>query len=154
MGGLTHDANTRRACLSRTLKGLRRRRGLGSAEMGAALGIARRSYQHFEAGRTEINMDRVHRVAHILDADPYAIIAAIELASPEFAARVADNKMMTIIMMALKDFDLALGDQIAQLDARTLTSTFERAFKELEGHARERAAVAARWVAPIDEAQR
>jgi transcriptional regulator with XRE-family HTH domain len=148
MGGPTQDATTRRAYLSQALKALRRRRGLGTAEMAAALGIAKRSYQHFESGRSRINVDRVHQIARILNADPYAILAAVDLGSPDFAVRAADNKLMTIIVMALKAFDGGSADQIAQLDARLLTTTFEATFRDLAAQAKERAAMADRWSGP------
>lgn len=148
MGGPTHDAKSRGAHLSRALKALRRRRGVGTAEMAASLGMARRSYQHFESGLAGINLERVHRIARILNADPFAVFAAIDIGSPEFAVRAADNKLMTIIMIALRDFDAAAGDAISQLDARVLSSVFERAFNELAALAQERTAAAERWAPP------
>jgi transcriptional regulator with XRE-family HTH domain len=148
MGGSPQDPTSRRAYLSRALKAVRRRRGLSAAEMARAVGMPLRSYQHFEAGRTRINTDRVHEIARILNADPYAILAAVDLGSPEFAVRAADNKLMTIILMALRDFDATAADLIAQLDARILTTTFERVFLDLAAQARERAAMGDRWRDP------
>ena len=142
------ESMPRQARLSQALRALRRRRGVGAADLAAALGMPLRSYQHFEAGRSRLNLDRVHAVARQLDADPYAILAAVDLGSPDLAVRAADNKLMTIIVMALKDFDERLGDRILQLDARILTTVFERAFNELATVAEERAAAASRWTVP------
>jgi transcriptional regulator with XRE-family HTH domain len=148
MGGPTYDATTRQAHLSQTLKALRRRRGLGVADMANALGMAKRSYQHFESGRSRINLERVHEIARVLNADPYAILAAVDLGSPAFAVRAADNKLITILILALREFDRAAGDQIAQLDPGLLMATFEHAFRELAAQAAERSAVANRWRDP------
>lgn len=150
MGGPTTDATIRRTCLSRALKALRRRRGVRVADLAKAVGMPVRSYQHFESGRGRINVDRVHEVARILRADALAIFAAAELGSPEFAVRAADNKLMSIILLTLKDFDRLSGDQMAHLDARTLMSAFDHTFKELAALARDRADAAARWSGPED----
>ena len=151
MGGPTQDDTIRRTCLSQALKMLRRRRGVSVAAMAKALGMKVRTYQHFESGRSRINIDRVHQIARILNADPYAILAAVDLGSPAFAVRAADNKLMTVILMALKDFDAGSGDLIGQLDARILTTTFERTFAELATLARDRAATGERWSRPPDD---
>jgi transcriptional regulator with XRE-family HTH domain len=148
MRGPTHDGDSRRAYLAQALKALRQRRGLGTAEIAAALGMPKRTYQHFESGRTQINVDRVHQIARILNADPHAIFAAAELGSPAFAVRAADNKLMTIIIMALSEFDKTSADQITLLDPRLLTTTFETTFRELATQARLRASLADKWKGP------
>jgi transcriptional regulator with XRE-family HTH domain len=148
MGGPPDDATNRQTRLSQALKALRRRRGLGAAALAKALGMKVRSYQHFESGRSRVNVERVHQIARALDADGHAILIAAELGSPAFAVRAADNKLMTIIVMALRDFDASVGDQISQLDARLLTSVFERTFNELALLAKDRSAAAQRWRGP------
>jgi len=144
------EATIRQAFLSRALKALRRRRGVGVAHLAKAIGIPVRTYQHFEAGRTKIDVERVHAIAQILDADAPAIFAAVELASPEFAVRAADNKLVTVFLLTLKDFDARSGDQITHLDARTLMSAFDTTFKELAQLATDRAEAASRWRGPRD----
>jgi transcriptional regulator with XRE-family HTH domain len=148
MGGPNTEATIRRACLSRTLKALRRRRGVRATELAQALGMPLRSYQHFESGRCRINVDRIHEVARILDADPHAILAAADVGSPEFAVRTADNKLMTILVMSLKDFDEAAGDQIAQLDVRVLMDTFKEVFQDLAKVANDRREAIQRALGP------
>lgn len=148
MGATVRAGVDRGSALSRALKALRRRRDLPVARVAAEAGMKLRSYQHFEAGRTRVNVERVHRIARGLNADPYAILAAVELGSPEFAVRAADNKLMTILMMSLKDFDSTAGDRILLLDARLISTVFERAFAELAGVASERFAAATQWSPP------
>jgi transcriptional regulator with XRE-family HTH domain len=124
--------------LPQVLKALRRRRGLSAVEVAAALCMPLRSYEHFESGRGRLNVGRVHRVAKVLGADAYAILLAIEMGSPEFALRCADNKLVAILVMALQDFDVAAGDDMAALDPRTLIESFTRMFDELAATARDR----------------
>lgn len=145
MGTTTDDVSRRGATLAQALKGIRRRRGLRPAEVADALGIAPRSYEHFESGRGRLNVDRVRRVAEILDADPVAILIALEIGSPAFAVRCADNKLATLLTMALETFDAAAKDDIARLDTMTLYSAFSRMFGELAIHAREQDALVERW---------
>lgn len=145
MAAPPHDDAARGASLSKALKAIRRRRGLRAADAAEALDMPLRSYEHFEAGRGRLNLERVHLAADAIDADPYAILAALEIGSPEFAARCADNKLMTILMMALQDFDETAGDDIAQLDPRTLIGAFTRLFDQLAQEARARAQALEDW---------
>jgi hypothetical protein len=146
MQTVARDAKSRQDWLAQALKAVRRRRGLRPADVARLMGMPLRSYEHFEAGRGRLNRERVHQFASVLDADPYAILTAVEIGSPEFAVRCADNKLATIVTMALQDFDLAAGDAIAQLDAQTLTSGFERVLGSLAELAAERAGLAGAWL--------
>lgn len=114
------QAIDRSARLAQALKALRRRRGRTVADMARAMGLPRRSYEHFESGRTQLNMARLHQAAAVLDADPYAIRVALEIGSPAFAVRCADNKLVTLVFMALQEFDAEVGDDIALLDPATV----------------------------------
>jgi transcriptional regulator with XRE-family HTH domain len=141
------DVPDRRASLSQVLKALRRQRGLRPGQVAQAMGMRPRSYEYFESGRGRLNLDRIHRFAEVLDVDPFAIVAALEIGSPRFALRCADNKLMTILIMALQDFDTQAGDDIARLDARSLIGEFTRALDELARRAREHDAFVETWMA-------
>lgn len=145
MAAPPNDDAARGETLARALKAIRRRRGLRSADAAQALGMPLRSYEHFESGRGRLNLERIHSAADALDADPYAVVAALEIGSPEFAARCADNKLMTIYMMALQDFDDIAGDDIAHLDPRTLIAAFTLLFDQLAQEARARAQALEDW---------
>ena len=53
------------------------------------------------------------------------------LGSPAFALRCADNKLMTILMVALQELDDQVGDAVADLDALLIINSFTKAMKEL-----------------------
>jgi transcriptional regulator with XRE-family HTH domain len=146
MGIAAHDPTERGAALSRALKTIRRQRGLGRVEVARAMGMPLRSYDYFESGRGRLNVDRVHQVAEILNADPYAFLAAIEIGSPEFAIRCADNKLMVVLTMALQEFDARASDEIPRLDPRTLFAAFTAMFDDLTRQARDRDAVLTDWM--------
>jgi hypothetical protein len=116
------------------------------------MGMRPRTYEHFEAGKGPLYVDRIHCFARALGVDPHAILMALEIGSPDFALRCAENKLVTIIVMALQDFDEANGDAISQLDAQTLRSSFERLFNDLGELARARAALADTWLKPPPQA--
>jgi hypothetical protein len=81
----------------------------------------------------------------VLDADPYAILMAIEIGSPEFAVRCAGNKLVTGLTIAMLELDAAAGDDIAQLDPVLLMRAFTQLGDGLAAQARERRAIAERW---------
>lgn len=145
MGAPPQDDAERGACLSKALKAIRRRRGLRACDAAAAMQMPLRSYEHFEAGLGRLNVDRVHRFAEALDADPYAILAAVEIGSPELAVRCADNKLISVLMMALQDFDAAAGEAIPTLDAAAAIAVFTDAFDRLATEARRRAQALQTW---------
>lgn len=132
--------------LSSALRLIRAHRRMKSAEVAEAMGMALRSYEHFEAGGGRINLERIHRFAEVTDSDPYAILAALALGSPQFALRSADNKLMTILTVALQEFDETLGDVIHELDARTLINAFTRTMKDLALQAVRRDNAAQDWL--------
>lgn len=101
------------------------------------MGMQRRTYEYFEAGRGKINVDRIHKFAKILDADPYAILAAVEIRSPDFAVACAEHKLMTLFMVNLQEFDANAGKAIARLNAATIVSAFTRIFDALAREAAE-----------------
>jgi hypothetical protein len=143
----TCDTRTRRTCLSRSLKAVRRLRGQRAVDVAAAMGLPLRSYEYFEAAKGRLNVERIHQFADVLDADPIAILIGVEICSPDFAVRCAGNKLMTILMMALQEFDADAADQIAGLDARTLISAFTRLFDGLSAEAKDRYALVDQWMA-------
>jgi transcriptional regulator with XRE-family HTH domain len=146
MGPPDHDVPGRGVTLSRILKALRRLRGLRSIDVANAMGMKPRSYEYFESGKARLNVDRVHQVAKILKADPYSILAAIDIGSPAFALRTVDNWMGSLWLMALLEFDADLQDDIARLPPAELILGFTKMFDELAKLARERDASAEDWM--------
>lgn len=134
------------ALLSASLRLIRAHRRMRAADVAQGMNMALRSYEHFEAGAGRINLERIHRFAQVTDSDPHAIIAALSLGSPAFALRCVDNKLATILMVVLQEFDEEVGDAVAELDARTIINTFTRALKELAGLAVIRDSHAEAWL--------
>lgn len=140
------DRTSQSATLSAALRLIRGRRGLKAAEVAARMGMALRSYEHFEAGGGRINLERIHRFAEATESDPHAIVAALALGSPEFALRCADNQLMTILMVALQEFDQEAGGLIVELEARTIINVFTGALKDLAVQAARRDSAASAWL--------
>ena len=119
---------------SQVLKGIRRARGLTVADAAAAMGMPTRSYQYFESARSRFDFAVIARFGAAMNADPFAIVAAVQFASPAFAVRTADNRLMTLLMSAIAAFD----DEAASLDALYLRSRFLALADEMAQEARAR----------------
>jgi transcriptional regulator with XRE-family HTH domain len=131
MAELKDIAPSRSAALSQALRRLRRLRGLRPGAMADAMGMQRRTYEYFEAGRGKINVDRIHQFARILDVDPYAILAAVEIRSPGFAVACAEHKLMTVFMVNLQEFDANANAAVAKLNTATIVTGFTQVFDAL-----------------------
>ncbi|WP_421937328.1 XRE family transcriptional regulator [Phenylobacterium sp.] len=104
-----------------------------------------RAFENFENGKGRLNVERIHQFATLLGADPHAILAAFEIRSPEFALRCANNKLMSILLLALEDFDAKAQDTIVGLDPLALMKAFRAFFDQLVEQAREQDGVVAQW---------
>ncbi|WP_222950842.1 helix-turn-helix domain-containing protein [Sphingomonas sp. JC676] len=132
--------------LSAALKGIRRDRRMRSSEVARAMGMPLRSYEHFESGRGRFTFDRLVRFAEVTNSDALAIIAVLALKSPEFALRCADNKLMTIFMIAMSELNEELGDDITFLEPGILIGAFTRVAKDLSEHIAKRDLFAETWL--------
>ncbi|MBB5740792.1 MULTISPECIES: helix-turn-helix domain-containing protein [Brevundimonas] len=117
--------------LSLALKLIRRHRGLTALEMAQKMQMPLRTYERFEAGGSRLNIDYVHRFAAATDSDPYAIIMAVAIGSPELALRCADNKLVTTLTVGAQRFDQILGDRIQALEARAIIDAVCTMFDQL-----------------------
>lgn len=117
--------------LSATLKAVRRRRGLTAAQTAAAMAMPLRSYEHFESGAGRLDLEKIARFAEALAADPFAILVAVQIGSPEFAARSADNKAMFALLIRLEEFAREMGDRLADLDAALVLSEMGEALDRM-----------------------
>lgn len=127
-----YDPRGRGKILSKALGALRRLRKRKLADVAVEMGMKQRTYEYFEGGKGPLNVDRIHKVADLLSVDPYGLVAALDIGSPDFAVRTADNKFMTIFLMALQAFDARARDSIARLDAYLLMDAFNEMFDRLE----------------------
>ncbi|TAJ65963.1 XRE family transcriptional regulator, partial [Brevundimonas sp.] len=101
------------------------------AEVASAMNMALRTYERFESGATRLNLDHIHRFAAATNSDPYALILSVVIGSSELARRCADNKMATILTVAIQRFDRTIQDRLLDLDARTLIAAVTGMFDAL-----------------------
>ena len=132
--------------LSAALRLIRTRRGLSAIDTAQAMNMSLRTYQRFEAGRTRVNIDHIHRFARATSSDPYAILMAIAISSPDYAWRVADLQFGAVFMISLQRFDRTYGDRVRDLDVHTVVALVTAFFDQL-GAAVETATQARRWLA-------
>ena len=129
-----------RQTLSQAVRLIRRARRFKVREMAARMGMKSRSYEYFESGRARPNLERIHQLAQMSDADAHAVLAAMAMGSPRFALRAADNKLMTTFLIRLEEFDCELGDAVALLETGAYVTAFGAAFDALTLEVRRRQA--------------
>ena len=134
------------ALLSAAMRAIRLDRRLRTSEVARALDMPLRTYEHFEAGRGKMTYDKIVRFAQATNSDPVAILLTIPLKSPEFALRCADNKLMTILTIALGELNEELGNDIEFIEPGTLIGVFTRVVKDLTNHVANRDLFAETWL--------
>lgn len=117
--------------LSEAMRAIRKKRGLTVNEVAAAMDMARRTYEEFEAGRGPITHERIFAFAEATNSDPYALILSVDFQKPQFAIDCADTKLVLIIMIELHDFAKAEGEDIAYLDPNNIIGVTQRMFGDL-----------------------
>ena len=131
--------------LSEALKLVRRHRGLTAPQVASAMRMALRTYERFEAGGSRLNVDYIHRFAVATNSDPYAIISAVAVGSPELARRCADNKLVTTLTIGAQRLDHLIGDRMQFLEARAIIVAVCAMFDQLVAHSDEQQ-LATRWL--------
>lgn len=140
--------------LAAALRMIRRRRGLRAEDVAKAMGLKLRTYQHFEAGQSPWNPDRLRRFALATDSDPMAILVAAVLQAPGLALHAMDNKLVSLLMAGLRRFDERLGDDLARIEVGRLIAAFRGVFAALEAGLAERDALTEQWLGDPDPADR
>ncbi|WP_380879396.1 Cro/Cl family transcriptional regulator [Sphingomonas sp. DBB INV C78] len=135
------------AMLSRAMRDIRRERRLRAVDVAERMGMPLRSYEHFESGRGKLSLERLFAFAEATRSDPFALVAAMLLGSPEFAQRCADNKLMQVAILSLKELNEELGDDLVYLETGKLIGGFTRLVKELVQDVRGRDTFAEQWLA-------
>lgn len=127
--------NRRSTLLSRALRAVRAIRKVNPRVLAAALGLSLRGYQNFEAGGGQLNLDHIKAFAQASNADPFGILAAVQIGKPEFAAWVAQNKAMIAFMITLEEFVETTGEAMVRLETTTWVSAYREMFKGLSDKA-------------------
>jgi transcriptional regulator with XRE-family HTH domain len=140
--------------LARTLREVRRFRGMSAAQVAKAMSMPLRSYQHFEAGKGRLNLDSIFRFAAATNSDGRAILAAMYMGEPEFAIYCAENKLMLVLKFALQDFQARAGKRIAAMRTATLITAFSTAFERLASEAEAEGRELDEWLARYEQRRR
>lgn len=147
MSGKDPDDKQRSTLLSRALRAVRAIRKVKPRALAAALGLSLRGYQNFEAGGGQLNIEHVKAFAQANDADPFGILAAVQIGKPEFAAWVAQNKAMIAFMITLEEFVDNTGEAMVRLETTTWVSAYREMFKGLSEKALAAQAKDEAWLA-------
>lgn len=132
--------------LSLAIKDVRNHLRLSAREVAGRMNMGLRAYQHFEAGRNKPNLEYIHRFCEVTKSDLFALLGALMIGSPQFAWRTAENKLMTILMVGLGDYNETMGDRILDQDPRTFIIAVEAMFERLKRDADERDEEAKLWL--------
>jgi len=135
-----------RANLAAALRGIREARRLRIADMARLMDMHPRTYEHFEAGRSPLDLDKLQKFAEVTDSDPFGILVGVWLQAPEFAVRTADNKPIVAFMLALRVFHEDLRDDVSLIEPRLFVGAFRRVFQDLADHVRNRDLTAETWL--------
>jgi len=135
-----------RALLSKALRDIREDRRLRIADMARLMGMSASAYDRFEAGAARLDFDDLLKFAQVTDSDPFGILGGVFLGQPELALRTADNKLMAIFMLALRDFHVELREDISLVEPRVLVAAFRKVFQELVDQVRNRDIAAETWL--------
>jgi transcriptional regulator with XRE-family HTH domain len=119
--------------LAKALGAIRKTRGLSTAEMAARMGLDRRSYANFEAGKGRLNVARVLAFAAATDSDAWAILAGVLIGAPDLPLEAADNKLLLTFFILMAEFEQAFGDRLRRLETAEIITAFREAFRLLEG---------------------
>ena len=117
--------------LSPTLKAIRRKRRLSVVELARRMGLPRRTYSHFEAGKGAFKLDRVLAFAHATESDPYALMLGLVAEAPALAVHLSDNKLLAAFVILMRELDRDFGEDLSLIETSTGMSAFSAAIKIL-----------------------
>lgn len=135
-----------RALLSKALRDIREDRRLRIADIARLMGMSASAYDRFEAGNARLDPDVLLKFAEVTDSDPFGILAGVFLGVPELGLRTADNKLMVVFMLALRDFHGEVREDISLIEPRVLVAAFRKVFQELLDQLRSRDLAAETWL--------
>jgi len=110
------------------------------------MGLPTRTYQHFESGRTYLDLERLIAFAEATDSDACGILAAVLMGSPMFAVRSMDNKLMSVLLGGAQRLNERLGDDLSRLEVGRLIAAVRKVFDELEAELAARHDEAQAWL--------
>jgi transcriptional regulator with XRE-family HTH domain len=132
--------------LALVLRTIRRERRMKAAEVAEAMGIAPKTYENFEAARGRLDFEKLRRFADATRSDAVAILLSVLFKSPDIALRASDNKISTILWIALHEFGDNVGDTMAGIPGAIAFEAFRQAFASLAEYLRQREDGVDRWL--------
>lgn len=136
-----------RAILASAIRSIRKMRRMSSIEVAREMGIAPRTYEHMETGQGRYSYNRLLRFSRATNCDVVALMACVHLGDPDFAIHCANNRGMSIILLAIDDLHKKLGPDFDLIDQRTLVGAAVRTSNDLEDHLAKRDVFAEHWLA-------
>lgn len=132
--------------LSIILKTIRKERRMSAKEVAEAMRVAPKTYENFEAGRGRLHFEKIKRFAEATRCDALSIVHGVMFDAPEVAYRSMDNKISTILWLALREFGDDVGDAIASLPGTAVFEAFRQAFHGLGELLKRRTNGTERWL--------
>ncbi|MGF7151623.1 transcriptional regulator with XRE-family HTH domain [Sphingomonas zeicaulis] len=132
--------------LPKTLKAIRRARGLSAADVATRMGMPLRTYEQFESGTKRVSFDRIKLFAEVTNADPYGIIYGVMFRSVDFGVASSETKMAAIMMMVLGEFVAERQDQLAYLEPTAIITAFQHAVDDLGRRLDDHESYLERWL--------
>lgn len=148
MTDLPDTAATPRQGLAHALRAIRRARQMQVREVAGAMGLAQRTYAHFEAGRRDLSVERLADFARVTDSDFTALLLCAGGLNPLLALDCADNKALSIAVDAVADLHDRLSAAFPDLTGADLVGAFEEARRRLQSAALETSRARLRRDAP------
>lgn len=147
MNGLPARPLARQArLLARIVRTLRKERRMTVAEVARLMGVAPRTYQDFEAGKGELDLNKIRLFATAGRNDAIANLLAVMFNDPELPVLTMDNKLPSTFWVAFKEFRDRVGARIALVPPALLLSAFRRAFEEIETYLAKRTESTEEWL--------
>jgi transcriptional regulator with XRE-family HTH domain len=132
--------------LARLIRTLRKERRMTVAEVAKIMGIAPRTYQDFEAGKGELDLNKIRLFATAGRNDAVANVLALMFNDPELAVLSMDNKLPSTFWVAFKEFRDRVGDRLSIVPPALILSAFRRAFDEIEAYLAKRTESTEEWL--------
>ncbi len=132
--------------LAQMVRTLRKERRMTVAEVARLMGVAPRTYQDFEAGKGELDLNKIRLFATAGRNDAVANVLALMFDDPELAVVSMDNKLPSTFWVAFKEFRDRVGARIALVPPALLLSAFRRAFEEIEAYLAKRTESTEEWL--------
>lgn len=146
MTPLTPEQKRDGELLSAALKLIRKHRGLTAVEVAEAMNMFIGTYENFENGRTRQNQDYIHRFCRATDSDPYAVKLSVMLGSPPFALDCADNKVASVLLLALRENYARSPETLPAVQMRDAMAIFREMFNRLSEETARRQEDTAAWL--------